>query len=110
VNSSVNKLYGMKNVPIRVPYKNTKGGWGGGDEGRDSFFFSERGAIVRLDQNGEEITGGWMYAGHETLSSLTHAMAPRSLSAQHPMLLSISSGNVSGPTALFWACSISSIL
>lgn len=58
VNISVKKLYGMKNVPMRVP----------------------------------------------------HAMPPRSRSAQHPILLNISFGSSSGPTADFCACSISSIL
>ena len=39
-----------------------------------------------------------------------HAIPPRSLNAQQPILLKISLGNVSGPTALFCACSINSIL
>ena len=64
------------------------------------------GAIGKRGRN----PGGWGGGGEGCGTLLTHASAPRSLSAQHPMLLSISSGNNSGPTALFCACSINSIL
>jgi hypothetical protein len=91
--------------------KYTKEGGGGYYRDDDSllFFRSERG--VRRDRKTAKKSRGVGGGGGEGCGTLlTHASAPRSLSAQHPMLLSISSGNNSGPTALFCACSINSIL